>query len=226
MFTLTTFILTFPIFNGGGKKEKWYHESGKHRLICFNLSELCKDAGLVGCREFCRKWGYYFGLCAKFKGCCEKDKYALSSVMEKLSQRFASPSCHRVIGDIPMGKQCAMTIVGEIKTNPDIVMLILNVVPRLHSVSCCFLYSSLPETPHASFESLDLILQWKELKEETQQHILSHLHREAVLHKLKDWLQTLPMARHRLKAGCAALMAEKLVFSAEAIILCVTALIF
>ncbi|CAF2300667.1 unnamed protein product, partial [Brassica napus] len=50
------------------------------RLICFNLSELCKDAGLVGCREFCRKWGYYFGLCAKFKGCCEKDKYALSSV--------------------------------------------------------------------------------------------------------------------------------------------------
>ncbi|WZZ55902.1 hypothetical protein YC2023_056009 [Brassica napus] len=84
-----------------------------------------------------------------------RTQWKCSSVMEKLSQRFASPSCHRVIGDIPMGKQCAMTIVGEIKTSPDIVMLILNVV--------------------------------KELKEET-----------AVLHKLKDWLQTLPMARHRL----------------------------
>ena len=55
--------------------------------------------------------------------------------MEKLSQRFASPSCHRVIGDIPMGKQCAMTIVGEIKTNPDIVMLILNVVVFFKYVS-------------------------------------------------------------------------------------------
>nr|VDD16187.1 unnamed protein product [Brassica oleracea] len=50
------------------------------RLICFNLSELCKDAGLVGCGEFCTKWGYYFGLRAKFKGCFEKDKYALSSM--------------------------------------------------------------------------------------------------------------------------------------------------
>ncbi|CAN7063138.1 unnamed protein product [Brassica rapa subsp. trilocularis] len=45
---------------------------GIKRLICFNLSELCEDAGIVGCAEFCRKWGYYFGLCAKYKCCCER----------------------------------------------------------------------------------------------------------------------------------------------------------
>ncbi|KAL0896472.1 hypothetical protein Bca101_080433 [Brassica carinata] len=55
-------------------------------------------------------------------------KFSYCFVMEKLSQSFASSSCHRVIGDIPMGKQCATTIVGEINASRDIVMLILNVV--------------------------------------------------------------------------------------------------
>ena len=55
--------------------------------------------------------------------------------MEKLSQRFASPSCHRVIGDIPMGKQCATAVVGEITKGQDIVILMEDVVVFFKYVS-------------------------------------------------------------------------------------------
>ncbi|CAN6836123.1 unnamed protein product, partial [Brassica oleracea var. botrytis] len=77
IFVLTTLFIAYSIYYTFNTSDIGFEIK---RLICFNLSELCKDAGLVGCGEFCTKWGYYFGLRAKFKGCFEKDKYALSSM--------------------------------------------------------------------------------------------------------------------------------------------------
>ncbi|KAL0739925.1 hypothetical protein Bca4012_081438 [Brassica carinata] len=65
-------------------------------------------------------------------------------VMEKLSQSFASSSCHRVIGDIPMGKQCATTIVGEINASRDISELLQLLPIRLG----CVLYPVAFSTSH------------------------------------------------------------------------------
>ncbi|KAL0739926.1 hypothetical protein Bca4012_081439 [Brassica carinata] len=109
-----------------------------------------------------------------------------SAVMEKLSQSFASSSCHRVIGDIPMGKQCATTIVREINESRDIVMEKLS--QSFASSSCHRVIG-------------DILMG-------------------------KQCATTIVGEINASRDTNAALMAEKLVFSAEAIILCVTALIF